>query len=77
MSIKGRIRRLEEERRNSPEPPCEKCGGQIIYEELGAYDAALSRVLEAGEFAEEDQPILECVEQLYEEVANEEHTPAP
>ena len=35
MSIKGRIRRLEEERRNSPEPPCEKCGGQIIYEEFG------------------------------------------
>ena len=35
MSIKSRIRRLEEERRNSPEPPCEKCGGQIIYEEFG------------------------------------------
>src|SRR5215218_1676308 len=71
VSIKGRIRRLEEERRNSPEPPCEKCGGRFIYEELGAYDAALSRALKSGEFAEEDWPILERVEWLYEEVADE------
>ena len=71
MSIKGRIRRLEEERRNSPEPPCEKCGGRFIYEELSAYDAALSRALEEEGFAEEDRPILERVHRLYEEVADE------
>ena len=44
-------------------------------EELERYDQALERVLEEGS-AEEDWPILERVDRLYEEVANEEPTSA-
>jgi hypothetical protein len=34
MGLKGRIRKLEEERTNAPEAPCEKCGSVIIIEEI-------------------------------------------
>ena len=34
VSIKSRIRRLEEKRRNSPKLPCEECHGLIIYKEI-------------------------------------------
>jgi hypothetical protein len=34
VSIKGRIRKLEEERRNGPDPLCEECASVIIYEEI-------------------------------------------
>ena len=44
-------------------------------EELERYDRALERALEEG-FTEEDRPILERVQRLYEEVANEEPTSA-
>ena len=44
---------------------------RLTYEELDAYEEALSRVLESGEFAEEDRPILQRVERLYEEVSRE------
>jgi hypothetical protein len=44
---------------------------RLTDEELGRYDGTLSRVLELGEFAEEDQSILERVEWFYEEVSRE------
>ena len=44
-------------------------------EELERFEQALERALEEG-FAEEDRPILERVERLYEEVVNEETTSA-
>jgi hypothetical protein len=34
MGLKGRIRKLEEEKRNPPEAPCEECGGVILTEEI-------------------------------------------
>jgi hypothetical protein len=34
MGLKGRIRKLEEERRSASETPCEACGGVIIIEEI-------------------------------------------
>ena len=41
-------------------------------EELRAYEAALRRAVKAdGEFSEEDWPILERAEELYEEVGRE------
>ena len=43
---------------------------RLTDEELERYERALDRALEEG-FAEEDGPILERVERLYEEVANE------
>ena len=43
---------------------------RLTDEELERYERALDRALEEG-FAEEDRPILERVERLYEEVANE------
>ena len=76
MSIKGRIRGLEEEGRNSPEPPCEKCGGRIIYEELSAYDAALSRSVSRGNSPRRIGPSWKRVQRLYKEVVNEELTSA-
>ena len=48
---------------------------RLTDEELEHYERALNRALEEG-FAEEDRPILERVERLYEEVANEEATSA-
>ena len=48
---------------------------RLTDEELELYDRALKRALEEG-FAEEDRPILERVERLYEEVVNEETTSA-
>jgi hypothetical protein len=49
-------------------------GGKVMRrltdEELERYEQALDRALEEG-FAEEDWPILERVQRLYEEVANE------
>jgi hypothetical protein len=44
---------------------------RLTDEELERHDGALSRVLESGEFAEEDRPILQRVERLYEEVSRE------
>jgi len=43
---------------------------RLTDEELERYDLALKRALEKG-FAEEDRPILERVQRLYKEVANE------
>ena len=34
MNIKGRIQKLEEKRRNGPDPLCEECASVIIYEEI-------------------------------------------
>jgi hypothetical protein len=34
VGLKGWIRRIEERRRGRPEPPCEKCHGFIITEEI-------------------------------------------
>jgi hypothetical protein len=34
VSIKGRIRKLEEKRRNGPDPLCEECVGEVIIEEI-------------------------------------------
>lgn len=48
----------------------------LTEEELKRYERALYRSLEEEGFAEEDRPILERVERLYEEVANEEPTSA-
>ena len=48
---------------------------RLTDEELERYDLALKRALEKG-FAEEDRPILEGIERLCEEVANEEPTSA-
>jgi hypothetical protein len=45
-------------------------------EELRAYEAAPRRAKEAvGEFTEEDRPILERAEELYEEVGRELEAP--
>jgi hypothetical protein len=44
---------------------------RLTDEELDTYEEALRRALESGEFAEENRPILERVQRLYEEVANE------
>jgi hypothetical protein len=44
---------------------------RLIDEELERYEGALSRTLESGEFAEEDQPILQRIERLNEEVSRE------
>jgi hypothetical protein len=44
---------------------------RLTYEELERYEGALSRTLESGEFAEEDRPILQRVQRLYEEVSRE------
>ncbi len=49
---------------------------RLTDEELERYIRALERVLEEG-FTEEDRPILERVERLFEEVADEELTSAP
>jgi len=48
---------------------------RLTNEELERYDQALDRALEEG-FAEEDWPILEWVQRLYEQVVNEEPTSA-
>jgi hypothetical protein len=34
VGLKGRVRKLEKKRRNTPEPPCKECGGRIICEEI-------------------------------------------
>ena len=47
---------------------------RLIDEELKRFDRALERALKEEGFAEEDRPILERVERLYKEVANEELT---
>ena len=44
---------------------------RLTDEELERYEEAFSRVLESGDFAEEDRSILERVEWLYEEVSRE------
>jgi len=49
---------------------------RLTLEELTRYERVLERALEEEGFVEEDRPILERVEQLYEEVANEETTSA-
>ena len=43
----------------------------LTHEELERYDRVLEQALEEEGFAEEDRPILERVEWLYQEVANE------
>jgi hypothetical protein len=44
---------------------------RLTDEELERFDRALERALEEEGFAEEDRPILERIQRLYEEVANE------
>jgi hypothetical protein len=48
---------------------------RLTFEELTRYERALKRALEER-FAEEDRLILELVQRLYEEVANDEFTSA-
>jgi hypothetical protein len=62
-------------RREAEEAVGRKVLRRLTDEELECYIRALKRALEKG-FAEEDRPILERVQRLYEEVANEETTSA-
>ena len=79
-SLERRLRQLEAHhetlRRKDEDAVSWEVIGRLSYEELSAYDAALGRVLESGESAEGDRPILERVQQLYEEVASAELTSA-
>ena len=80
-SLECRLRQLETHADISRQED-EAVGGRevmrrLTLEELKRYDQALERALEEEGFAEEDWPILERVQRLYEEVANEEPTSAP
>ena len=78
-SLERRLRQLETHaatlRREDEEAIIKEVLSRLTDEELERYDRALKRALEEG-FAEEDRPILERVQRLYEEVANEETTSA-
>ena len=72
-SLERRLRQLEIHadtlRREDEEVVGREVLRRLTDEELERYDRALKRALEEG-FAEEDRPILERVQRLYEEVAN-------
>ena len=78
-SLERRLRQLEIHADALRREDAEAVGSEVLRrltdEELERYDRALKRALEEG-FAEEDRPILERVQRLYEEVANEESTSA-
>ena len=73
-SLERRLRQLETHADTSRREDEVAVGGEVMRrltdEELGRYERALNRALEEG-FAEEDRPILERVEWLYEEVSRE------
>ena len=79
-SLERRLQQLETHAATLRQEDAEAIDREVLRrltdEELERYERALKRALEEG-FAEEDRPILERVQRLYEEVANEEHTPAP
>ena len=74
-SLERRLRQLETHaatvRREDEEAVVREVLRRLTDEELDAYEEALRRALESGEFAEQDRPILERVERLYEQVADE------
>ena len=78
-NLERRLRQLETHaatvRREAEEAVGRKVLRRLTDEELERFDRALERALEEG-FAEEDRPILERVERLFEEVASEEPTSA-
>ena len=74
-SLERRLRQLETHADTSSRREDEAAiGGEVMRrltdEELERYERALDRALEEG-FAEEDRPILERVERLYEEMSCE------
>ena len=79
-SLERHLRQLEAHADTSQQKDEAAVGGEVMRritdEELERYERALDRALQEG-FAEEDRPILERVERLYEEVANEGLTSAP
>ncbi len=79
-SLERRLRQLEIQadtlRREDEEAVGREVMRRLTVEELKRYERALTRALEEEGFAEEDRPILERVQRLYEEVANEEPTSA-
>jgi len=78
-SLVRRLQQLETQaatvRREDEEAVGREVMRRLTDEELERYELALKRALEEG-FAEEDRPILERVQRLYEEVANDEFTSA-
>ena len=78
-SLERRLQQLETYASTLRREDEEAVGREVLHrltdEELERYDLALKRALEEG-FAEEDRPILERVQRLYEQVANEEPTSA-
>jgi hypothetical protein len=79
-SLEHRLQQLETHadtlRREDEDAVGRKVMRRLTDEELEWYERALTRALEEG-FAEEDRPILERIQRLYEEVTNEEPTSAP
>lgn len=77
-SLERRLRQLETHaatlrREEDGEAISREVLGRLTDEELKRFDQALERALEEG-VAEEDGPVLERVQRLYEEVANVEPT---
>ena len=74
-SLERRLRQLEAHAATLRQEDAEAIGQEVLHrltdEELERYERALKRALEEKEFAEEDRPILERVQQLYEQVADE------
>lgn len=74
MNARRRLERLEVSAKTSREDRKASESREMLkrmtYEELKTYEAALRRAREVGGFAEEDRPILERAEELYEEVRN-------
>ena len=70
-SLERRLRQLETHadtsRREDEAAVVREVMRRLTDEELECYEQALNRALQEG-FAEEDRPILERVERLYEEV---------
>jgi hypothetical protein len=70
--VRRRLGQLEDrtraEREEYEETLRRKMLERMSDEELETYDTAVRRAIEAGEFAEEDRPILVRVDDLYEEV---------
>jgi hypothetical protein len=78
-SLEHRLQRLEIHVDTSQREAEDAVGREVMRrltdEELKCYIGALERALEE-KFTEEDRPILERVQRLYEEVANEQPTSA-
>jgi len=78
-SLERRLQQLEPHADTVRQEYAEAIGREVLRrltdKELERYELALKRALEEG-FAEEDRSILERVQRLYEEVANDEFTSA-